>query len=337
MSLIQARPVMTSGMDRKLSVPSSNAPSSSSEPVPAALHAHAPDRPAGEPRPAQPGQRVPPGQQAADPGRVAEHLVEAHRDELGLDRAQVEPVGRDERGRVEQHVVPCGLGQAHPAERVLHAAEVALRRVGEQPAPSAAAAPRPQAATAERGGHVLAGHPQVGRGQPDVADRGAPGAGEFPQAVHGIVVIRGEHEAGQSPEWVRLADQAARAGGVRREDDRVFAGRSVEIGEHRRPGLLDEMGGRAGRRVLRVRVAETPAEHALRVRAQLRVCGQPGAGVVEVGVPARVEVGVFGGAQLIEPGGGRVVRIGGEKIRHDAPWRPVYIYFTITPESLNMY
>ncbi len=289
------------------------------QPVPAALHAGAQDRPAGEPRAAQPGQRVPPGQQAAEPGRIAEHLVEAHRHELGPDRAQVEPVGRDERGRVEQHVVARGLGQVHPAERVLDAAEVALRRVGEQPAPPPAAASGSARAAPEGRGHVLAGHPQIGRGQPDVPGRGAAGAGELPDAVHGIVVIHGKHEAGHSPEWICLTDQAARAGGVRREDDRVFGGRSVEIAEHRRPGLLDELGGRAGCRAFRVRVAETPAAQPPGVRAQLRVRGEAGAGVVEVGVPARVEIGVFAGAQVIEPGSSRVVRIGGEKIRHNAP------------------
>ena len=194
------------------------------QPVPAALYARAHDRAAGEPRAAQPGERVPPGQQAADSGRVAEHLVKAHRHELGLDRTEVEPVGRDEGRRVQQHVVARRLGVLDPRQRMLDAAEVALCRIREQASRMARRTAGP-----ECGGHVLVGGPQIGRRQADVPGRGAPGPGELPDAVHGIVIVRGEHEARRRPELVRLADQAARAGGVRGEDDRVFVGGGVEI------------------------------------------------------------------------------------------------------------
>ncbi len=62
------------------------------------------DRAAGEPRPLQAGERGIPNQEAADAGRVAEHLVERDRDEVRSDGFQIEPVGRDERRRIEQDV-----------------------------------------------------------------------------------------------------------------------------------------------------------------------------------------------------------------------------------------
>ena len=83
--LIQARPVVTSGMDEEIDRAVLERGLVVGEPVKAALHAGPPDRAAGKPRAAQPGKRVPPGQQAADPGRVAEHLVPAQGHELRLD------------------------------------------------------------------------------------------------------------------------------------------------------------------------------------------------------------------------------------------------------------
>ena len=55
------------------------------------------------------GQRFAPHQQAAQPGRIAEHLVEGEGDEIRMPPAQVEPVGRHEGGGIEQDI---------PAERL---------------------------------------------------------------------------------------------------------------------------------------------------------------------------------------------------------------------------
>jgi hypothetical protein len=89
-----------------------------------------------------------------DPGRQAEHLVPADRHELGLDDRQVKAAGGDERGRVEQHVVPGRLRPRHPRERMAHPAEVGLGRVGEQPRPRSVPA-------ADRGQHVGLAHTQL--------------------------------------------------------------------------------------------------------------------------------------------------------------------------------
>ena len=75
---------------------------------------------------------VAPGEQRADAGRVAEHLVEGDRDEVGLPGREVEPTRRHERGAVEQHVPAPLLRRRDPLERVLDAGEVRLRGIGEQ-------------------------------------------------------------------------------------------------------------------------------------------------------------------------------------------------------------
>ena len=72
--------------------------------VPLALDEGGDDRAAGEPGPLELGERLAARDQAADAGRLAEHLVERERDEVRVPAGEVEPVGRHERGGVEQHV-----------------------------------------------------------------------------------------------------------------------------------------------------------------------------------------------------------------------------------------
>ena len=90
------------------------------------------DRSAREPRPLEFGERLSPGEQTTHTGGPAEHLVERERDEVGMPSVQVEPVGRDVRGGVEQHVPAVRLGLLDPFQGVVDAGEVRLCRVGEQ-------------------------------------------------------------------------------------------------------------------------------------------------------------------------------------------------------------
>ena len=114
-------------------VPSSKPGGARREVVPVvALHRGQRDGAAGEPRPAQPGQRLPAGDQAAAPRRVAEELVEGDRDEVGADRRGVQGIGRREGGAVEQDVPAELVRLGDPLERVLGAAEVGLRRIREE-------------------------------------------------------------------------------------------------------------------------------------------------------------------------------------------------------------
>ena len=101
--------------------------------VPAfALHRGNGDRAAGKPGPVQFRQRAAPGDQAADAGRIAKNLVEGERHKVGLDSAQVEPVGRREGRAVEQYIPALRLCVRHPFQRMLHAAEVGLGRKSQQ-------------------------------------------------------------------------------------------------------------------------------------------------------------------------------------------------------------
>ena len=67
-----------------------------------------------------------------DAGRIAEHLVERERDEVRFDRTEVETVRGHEGRAIQQHVPTPVVGRLDPLQRVLDAAEVGLRRVGEQ-------------------------------------------------------------------------------------------------------------------------------------------------------------------------------------------------------------
>ncbi len=70
--------------------------------------------------------------QGAYAGGVAEHLVERETDEVGAPPTEVEPVGGDERRRVQQHIPALRVRLRDPLQRVLHTGEVRLRRIGEK-------------------------------------------------------------------------------------------------------------------------------------------------------------------------------------------------------------
>ena len=134
------------------------------------------------------GERLAAGEQAADAGRLAEHLVEGERDEVRVPAGQVEPVGRHERGGVEQHVPAVRVRLLDPVERVLDAGEVRLGRVGEEVV--VLAADLGQVARQQ-----LLVDAQLGRLARDVGRLGAAGAGELADAVDRVVVVEGEQEA----------------------------------------------------------------------------------------------------------------------------------------------
>ncbi len=100
--------------------------------MPVPLHRGDGDGATGVPGPDQLCQRGAAGQQAAHPGRIPEHLVEGDGHEIWLPAGQVETVAGDEGCRVDQHVPPFGAGSGNQLKRVLHAAEIGLRRKGKQ-------------------------------------------------------------------------------------------------------------------------------------------------------------------------------------------------------------
>jgi ABC-2 type transport system permease protein len=141
---------------------------------------------------------------------------------------------------------------------MLYPAEVALRRIGKQPAPGQGLADR------------VVVHPQLGRAERYVLGARAAGPGEFPDAVDRVVIVGRQDQPGPRAERVGLPDQPARAGGVRGEDRRVLFRRRVEVRQYRVPGPLDQLGRCGGGRTLRVRVPEAPAADPLGVRGHLR-------------------------------------------------------------------
>ena len=163
--------------------------------------------------------------------------------------------------------------------------------------------------------------PQLGRAERHVLRDRAAGPGELPDAVDRVVIVLRQDQPGPRAERVRLPDQPARAGGVRGEDGRVLLRRRVEVRQDREPGPLDQFGRRGGGRVFRVRVPEAPAADPLGMRGQLRLGRQARAGVVEVDVPARVEVGVLGRPQPVQQRRAPVAGVGGQEAGR--LWRPV--------------
>jgi hypothetical protein len=90
------------------------------------------DRPAGEPGAVQPLERGVASDQGANPGWVAEHLVERERHEIGRDRAKRQTMCGHVGCGIQQHVIPELLRGAHQAKRVVSAGKVGLGREGEQ-------------------------------------------------------------------------------------------------------------------------------------------------------------------------------------------------------------
>jgi hypothetical protein len=98
---------------------------------------------------------------------------------------QVQPAGRDERGRVQQHPVAVRRRQLRPLQRVLGAGEVGLGGEGEEVVPRRV-----------RGGEPVlqVAHAQL-LAERHVHHVGAAGRGELAQSVDGVVVVCREQEA----------------------------------------------------------------------------------------------------------------------------------------------
>ena len=162
-------------------------------------------RAAREPRPAQSLERRAPHQQGAEPGGIAEHLVEREGDEVGGYPPQTQGVRGHERRGVEEHVEAALAGSGHQLERVAQASEVRLRGESEEPTVGAR---RGRVEDLERGARS-----QVAV-QRYVAHRRTSAAGELTHSMHRVVVVGGEHAGAPRRERVALGDQLDRGAGV---------------------------------------------------------------------------------------------------------------------------
>ena len=241
-------------------------------------------------------------QQAADPGRVAKHLVERHHHKIGRHGAQVQPVGGNIRGSVQQHMPPGGARRRHQRQRMLDAGKVGLRRKRHQVGVRAIS-------LGQQGVHGRHVNTQFRARQRRVAHAGACPAGELADAVDRVVVVRAQQQSCARRKRIGLAHQFQGARRVQGEDRRVLAG-GVEVVQHGSTRLLDPARhfGRAG--VDRMRIAKHLFAEHLRVLAHLRRRVQAAAGEVQVDLPAGVEPAIFGVTQRIQRAGRCIGRVG---------------------------
>ena len=101
-------------------------------------------------------------------------------------------------------------------------------------------------------------------------------------------------------ERIRLGHELDRGAGVGGEADVVRRFVDVEKAQQPSPRVVDDLGARARRRGVGVRIAEDAVAQKLVMRAKLRVAVQRAAGVVEIRVMLRVEPAELAVAQLVE-------------------------------------
>jgi hypothetical protein len=157
-----------------------------------------------------------PHEQTADTGRISEHLVKRDRHEIGLHSGEIQPIGWDERRRIEQHVPAAGMRALDPVQRVLDAREVGLRRVREKVRTR-------WIRLIEQPGETIFVEPQIGQGERCVVDGGCAGLRELADAVDRVVIVEGEEQLSTLDEGVALTNVFQGAARVEREDGGVVA------------------------------------------------------------------------------------------------------------------
>src|SRR4051812_41462320 len=198
-----------------------------------ALNVRGNDRAAAEPRALEPRKRVSPREQRAEAGRVAEQLVEGHRDEVGPPDAEVQPAGRQECGGIDYHVPPALLREGDPLERMLDAGEVGLRRVGEEVVPV-------RARVVEVALEQPVGNAEIGSLERNVRGRRTLCTGELADAVDRVVVVERRQETAVLAELEGLTDQSQRTRRVGSEDAGVLTLLGIEVAQDGSPRLFHQ-------------------------------------------------------------------------------------------------
>ena len=140
------------------------------------------------------------------------------------------------------------MGPFDPFERVLHGGEIGLGRISKQ----VGAAGRALVQITRQHGlihtHIRECHRYIGHVRPlDM--------GELADAVDRIVVIKGQQVVATLAERIGLADQLKGAAGVLGKDDDVLFRGGVEILQDILSGALDQVRGKMGGGVGRMRIA----------------------------------------------------------------------------------
>ena len=274
--------------------------------VRARLHGREVDGAAGEPGAVQRRQHLVSYQKTTHACRITEHLVERDADKVRLHLGQIEPVGGNEGGRIEQHVPSARVRVIDELERMLHAAEIRLRGIREE---SRAGRGRRQHRV-----EAIDVDPQLRHADRDVLDGSPLGARELADAVHRVVVVDRQQELRTGAERVGLPHVLQRAGRIRREHRRVVVWRRVEPREHRVARLLDELGHPKRRGAGGVRIAEDVLVQDRRVSQDLRLGVKAAAGIVEIRLPLVVQPPVLLDAQRVDGVSGGVLGEVGEEL-----------------------
>ena len=171
-------------------MPSSKPASRGDSTCVAALHGGEVDGAAGEPGPVQRRQRVVADQQAADAGRVAEHLVERDGDEVGLPRAR-------RSSRLVGTNAAASSSTSQPRRRAPASTSSSGCFTPEKfdCAGKANRLARAGSASVEQRGQRGVVDAQLGQRQRRVVDRRALGARELADAVDRVVVVDGQQQA----------------------------------------------------------------------------------------------------------------------------------------------
>src|SRR5579883_814203 len=148
---------------------------------------------------------------------------------------EVQAIGRDKGSTIDEDIPPLLLRASNPVERVLHAGDIGLGRVGKQIG-LAGVSLRQQA--------VQLGlmNAQIRWRKRHISDGGASSPGKFANAIHRVMIIKGEQISSVWGKGVRLPDKLERAAGIGSEDHGIFIGRGMEVAEYETADAIHQAG-----------------------------------------------------------------------------------------------
>ena len=154
------------------------------------------------------------------------------------------------------------MGALDPFQGVLDTGEIGLGGVGEQ-----VVLPRDRRVQTRFERFSI--DPQIREADRNIGHFGTPGVGIFADAVDRVVVVEGQQVAVARGKGIGLPDQFEGAAGVLGENDRVFGRVSMEELQDAAAGAFNQLCGRHGGGVGRVRVAKNMVSQDLLVKPQL--------------------------------------------------------------------
>ena len=124
--------------------------------------------------------------------------------------------------------------------------------------------------------------------------------GKLADAVHRVVIVKGQQKVIAGLERVGFANQLERLARIGGEDNRVLVGIRREEPEHASAAPLECVRARARCRTERVRIAEHVRHQQIGVPPNLRLGVEAAAGVVDVDLVETIEARELAGSQIVE-------------------------------------